>query len=414
MAESLPTSDFEEPQDRGLAPIPADLDEIIARGEDIDTSNSQEIGEYLIELDNAIASTEALTEAEVGVLTSTLEDFNSEIGNLATSNLLGAESLPLHALNAELRPVLADLLSDLTGGGEFRIDNASQFVDLVSQAKVATARMEAAEAQQVLPACASVFDLTTLDTFNNCLTSESRVILIGINDYQGGDNDLDGSVNDVGSMRESLAQVYGIPEENFIILTDAEASKENVLGTISQVAESSPDNARMLIYYAGHGIQSEQVSSGSPTDNLEGQSFIVPQDSEIPVGDQKVERSGLISGEDLFLAAQIDSGQQTLVLTDMCFGGGFHREIERQRVEQGGDVLQVSSSNEEEADEQHSMTARGLNVEPIEPVQVVHAEGLFTSYMTKSMQDHDLKLGDAVIRGDLDSPDQHSVFLGAD
>jgi len=113
-----------------------------------------------------------------------------------------------------------------------------------------------------------------------------RAVLVGINTYipagttvqkivvaegssSGGPSrgrgswvNLEGSLNDVASIRQLLVTRYGFDEKNIHTLTDAEATHDNVLHAIQTYLsdEASPGDISFF-YYAGHGSQMKNSKS---------------------------------------------------------------------------------------------------------------------------------------------------------
>jgi hypothetical protein len=101
-----------------------------------------------------------------------------------------------------------------------------------------------------------------------------RALLIGINHYQSVPG-LQGSVNDVETMREILTTRWGFAAGNIRVLTDEDATREKMLAALNQlVAESGPDDT-VYFHYSGHGSQVQDLN-GDEDDGLD--ETIVPQD----------------------------------------------------------------------------------------------------------------------------------------
>ena len=103
-----------------------------------------------------------------------------------------------------------------------------------------------------------------------------RAVLVGINNYvpegttakkivltekagvggRGSWTNLEGSLNDVESIRQLLITRYGFEEKNIHVLTDAEATHANILDAIQKyLAEPAAPGDVSFFYYAGHGSQ---------------------------------------------------------------------------------------------------------------------------------------------------------------
>ncbi len=101
-----------------------------------------------------------------------------------------------------------------------------------------------------------------------------RALLIGINHYKAVPG-LQGSVNDVETMREILTTRWGFAAGNIKMLTDEGATREKMLAALNQlVQESGPDDT-VYFHYSGHGSQVQDLN-GDEDDGLD--ETIVPQD----------------------------------------------------------------------------------------------------------------------------------------
>lgn len=111
--------------------------------------------------------------------------------------------------------------------------------------------------------------------------AKSRAILIGINDYAAPSvNDLNGTHNDVATMRALLINDYGFKSDDVLVLLDAKATHQKIVNAIRQhlIASSAPGDIAVF-YYSGHGSQMRD-KSGDETDGLD--ETIVAQDSRLP------------------------------------------------------------------------------------------------------------------------------------
>jgi len=79
---------------------------------------------------------------------------------------------------------------------------------------------------------------------------------------RGSWTNLEGSLNDVGSIHQLLVTRYGFEEKNIHILTEAEASHENILHAIqTYLADAASPGDISFFYYAGHGSQMNNSKS---------------------------------------------------------------------------------------------------------------------------------------------------------
>ncbi|HTO58060.1 MAG TPA: caspase family protein, partial [Pseudomonadales bacterium] len=102
----------------------------------------------------------------------------------------------------------------------------------------------------------------------------ARALLIGINKYKAVPG-LQGSVNDVQTMREILMTRWNFQPANIQMLLDEQATRANILAALEDlVAISGPDDV-VYVHYSGHGSQVQDLN-GDEEDGLD--ETIVPQD----------------------------------------------------------------------------------------------------------------------------------------
>jgi Caspase domain/Domain of unknown function (DUF4384) len=101
-----------------------------------------------------------------------------------------------------------------------------------------------------------------------------RALLIGINKYRAVQG-LQGSVNDVETMREILTKRWGFLPSNITILTDEGATRAKMLAAITQIVAISEPQDTIYFHYSGHGSQVQDFN-GDEEDGLD--ETLVPQD----------------------------------------------------------------------------------------------------------------------------------------
>ena len=144
-----------------------------------------------------------------------------------------------------------------------------------------------------------------------------RALLIGINHYKSVPG-LQGSVNDVETMREILTTRWGFAARNITVLTDEGATREKMLAALNQlVQESGPDDT-VYFHYSGHGSQVQDLN-GDEADGLD--ETIVPQDG----------RSGNVPD---IVDDELDSifsrlrARSAVIVLDSCHSGTATRAID--------------------------------------------------------------------------------------
>lgn len=156
-------------------------------------------------------------------------------------------------------------------------------------------------------------------------TRSNYAVLIGVGDYAGTSNDLPGVKYDIADMKQFLTTDSLWSGTSLTTVTDAQATKTNILNSVNGLLSKVDANDNILLYYSGHGY------SGSGSLVPYDMTAITPQtmyDSITALGN-KVGSSGHV----------------TLVL-DSCFSGNF---VDYFRSRGGGSqytVISASSSTE--------------------------------------------------------------------
>ena len=144
----------------------------------------------------------------------------------------------------------------------------------------------------------------------------SRALLIGINQYKAVPS-LQGSVNDVETIRQVLATRWGFPPANIELLVGEAATRDGMLQAFNRlVAAAGPDDT-VYIHYSGHGSQVQDLN-GDEADGLD--ETLVPQDG----------RSGNIPD---IVDDELDSifsklhARSTVIVFDSCHSGTATRAV---------------------------------------------------------------------------------------
>lgn len=90
-------------------------------------------------------------------------------------------------------------------------------------------------------------------------------LLIAQNAYQDeGITDLQYSIQNADSLADVLTRLYTFEKENVFVLKDA--SKTQILKKMVELANRLTENDNLLIFYAGHGIEKNNVGFWLPSD----------------------------------------------------------------------------------------------------------------------------------------------------
>jgi hypothetical protein len=153
---------------------------------------------------------------------------------------------------------------------------------------------------------------------------QKRALVIGIDTYKETDRspfpELDGCKNDAQSIKILINAKYDFPNNNIKVLYNEQATRDNILKSISELLNECQKGDVAFIYYAGHG--SEVKNSLNKADNHLDQS-IVPVDywkQNIP----DIRNQELAALFDKF----IDKGVILTCIFDCCHSGTIARGIQ--------------------------------------------------------------------------------------
>ncbi|HSG46435.1 MAG TPA: caspase family protein [Longimicrobiales bacterium] len=159
-------------------------------------------------------------------------------------------------------------------------------------------------------------------SFDNTGASNGRyALLVGIDDYPGTGSDLRGPVRDAQIMRNVLVGRFGFSDENVVLLTDADATRENIANAIlAHLGQAGPDGVAVF-FYSGHGtrIGADIGLTGSLDPEPRGDG-----DEALYIHGHTGTSSVLLDEELEYLLASLEAGR-TLAVMDACFTGEVTR-----------------------------------------------------------------------------------------
>lgn len=159
---------------------------------------------------------------------------------------------------------------------------------------------------------------------------KSWAVVIGINEYQSEQYNLEYAVNDAEAVAVRFEQM-GF--EEVISITDQQATRENILQLLTdELPQEVGNNDRLVIFYAGHGATGQLLN---PAERLNGQDrvgFLVPHDAvfnfsivdnTIPVENYQefLRTTNFISLDDLRNVADTIRAKHILYILDGCYSG---------------------------------------------------------------------------------------------
>ncbi len=175
-------------------------------------------------------------------------------------------------------------------------------------------------------------------------TPRKLALLVGINNYSS--QPLRGCVNDVELQRHLLIHRFGFNPKDILILTDAKATRQGILGAFEEhlIKQAKPGDV-VVYHYSGHGsriFDPDPIVVRSRTDNSGLNGTFVPVNSGLPVG--YPQQGGVVQdimGHTLFLLMSAVKSENFTVVLDSCYSGGATRE-RRVRSRAGGRNILVS------------------------------------------------------------------------
>lgn len=202
-------------------------------------------------------------------------------------------------------------------------------------------------------------------------------MLVGINTYPG--NALNGCVNDVTNLRAMLIEHFSFPAENIVMLTDAEATRENILAKLDSFGSTLHRDDLFVFAYSGHGTlfpdayseeQDETETLQFPNDpRNDNKPFF--EDGKYDAAICPVDSSGTSSGkpwhnlildDELYARFSKYAAAGTFInyLTDSCFSGTQGRDLYKTRSLKLTAALGVPLSELRKPATQHRAAARDL------------------------------------------------------
>lgn len=165
--------------------------------------------------------------------------------------------------------------------------------------------------------------------------ADRLALLVGIDRYApsrtGAIEPLQGCVNDVQRVRTLLVEGFGFLPENVLLLTDEQATHENIVRAFDGflIRRALPD-AEVLFYFSGHGSRTPD-RSGDRSAELDGMdSSYLAHDSRAGGRDGEYD---LTDDELRSLVACLDRRTpRVTVITDACHSGGGLRGVSRLRT----------------------------------------------------------------------------------
>ncbi|MFO0719386.1 MAG: caspase family protein [Nitrospira sp.] len=145
-----------------------------------------------------------------------------------------------------------------------------------------------------------------------------RALLIGINRYQVLPT-LNGSLNDIDTMRQVLTTRWGFQSQHITMLTDQAATRAGILGALERLVQDTGPSDVVYVHYSGHGSQVEDLNGDETEDHLD--ETLVPHDGRTPsVPD--------ITDDELEAIVSKLKARSILIVLDSCHSGTATRSLD--------------------------------------------------------------------------------------
>ncbi len=144
-------------------------------------------------------------------------------------------------------------------------------------------------------------------------------LIIGINDYIGTHNDLEGAVNDANDIYDVLQNAGA---KKIVRLLDGDATRNNIQSTWESFVKNAKAGDTIIFTYSGHGDQEAEPKERGGEDDGKNENFLLAKFS--PEGEGLKER---IVDDEIFawLKQADDKGIQVIFVADSCHSGTMHR-----------------------------------------------------------------------------------------
>ena len=141
-------------------------------------------------------------------------------------------------------------------------------------------------------------------------------VVVGIDDYPGGDADLRAAVADARDVDSALA-AYGVPANHRFVLLDHQATADNIRGALAWMAARASADSTVVFFYSGHV---RQVAGDPDRDGEVVDEAIVAADGD-----------NVYDGQVADLLRGIDARSAWIGIA-ACYGAGFEDVLAPGRI----------------------------------------------------------------------------------
>ncbi len=146
-----------------------------------------------------------------------------------------------------------------------------------------------------------------------------KAFCVGINDYPGEGNDLNGCINDALAWADLLVNHFDFPRSNVTILTDADATKHNMVHGLKRLLAGAQRDDVLVFTNSSHG----SYDADTDGDEVKYDELLCPYD---------IMDNVLLDDELRELFSTLPDGVRLTVLSDSCFSGTVTRAAPFRRV----------------------------------------------------------------------------------
>jgi metacaspase-1 len=155
---------------------------------------------------------------------------------------------------------------------------------------------------------------------NEEVSMNKFALIVGINHYQLPGNDLSGCVNDANNMREFLINCAGFDPSNVKLITDSNATKNNILSGLRWLLSNSAPGVELFYYHSGHGTQVPDVSGDEIEDHLD--EVLVTHDF-----DWNNPATQLLDDDLAIIFSSLPQGTFLSMVCDTCHSGSMTKDF---------------------------------------------------------------------------------------
>ena len=191
-----------------------------------------------------------------------------------------------------------------------------------------------------------------------------HLLVIGINQYKNPQYNLNYARADAEALEQALAKSYErvFSQTEVYRLYDSGATRENILATLELIKQEAGPRDVFILYYAGHGLMSDDASP---------QFYIAPYEVTQLFGNQDSLSQAAISSDKLLAYSRDIAAQKQLFILDACQSAGVLKTVAQRGAAEEKAIAQLARSTGT-----HWLTATGSEQFATEFAELGH--GAFT------------------------------------